>query len=248
MKTREQFDEPFCIASYETDIRGDLSLYSLFNRLQEIAGTHATYLDVGYAMLQKAKLTWVLSRIKVQIHSLPRWGESVRLVTWPKGTDRLFALRDFSLMNTKNEPLIQATSAWLLLDIESGRPRRIETLPIDLQFPLATHAIQDSLEKISVPAGLEQVFEKPIWLSDMDINNHVNNAQYAKWVSDCFSDNQFHNRRITSIQINYLEETMLGDTVTLFKAPNNPSASEYFISGINRVKGSTVFHARVVWE
>jgi acyl-ACP thioesterase len=248
MKTREQFEETFPIASYETDIGGNLSLYSLFNRFQEIAGAHATYLDVGYAMVQKAKLAWVLSRIKVQIHSFPRWGESVRLATWPKGIDRLFALRDFSLMNTKNESLVQATSAWLLLDIESGRPRRIETLPIDLQFPRAIHAIQDPLEKISIPAGLEQVFEKPIWLSDIDINRHVNNAQYVKWVTDCFSDNRFHNRRMRSIQINYLEETMLGDTVTLFKAPNNPSASEHFISGTNRAKGATVFHARVVWE
>jgi medium-chain acyl-[acyl-carrier-protein] hydrolase len=247
MKTREQFEETFSIASYETDIGGNLSLYSLFNRFQEIAGAHATYLDVGYAMLQKAKLAWVLSRIKVQIHSLPRWGESVRLATWPKGIDRLFALRDFSLTNTKKKPLVQATSAWLLIDIESGRPRRIETLPIDLQFPLAIHAIQDPLEKISVPVGLEQVFEKPIWLSDMDINRHVNNAQYAKWVTDCFSDSWFHHRRMKSIQINYLEETMLGDTVTLFKAPNNPSVSEHFISGTSRVKGSAVVHARVVW-
>jgi medium-chain acyl-[acyl-carrier-protein] hydrolase len=247
MNSRERFEETFSVVSCETDISGNLSLYSLFNRFQELAGVHATYLDVGYETLQKAKLAWVLSRIKVQIHLLPRWGETVRLATWPKGIDRLFALRDFSMINAQNEPLVHTTSGWLLVDIERGRPRKIETLPIDLQFPLAQHALQDPLDKISVPTGLVRVFEKPIWPSDIDINRHVNNAQYAKWVADCFSHDQFHQRRITSIQINYLEETMLGDTITLFKVPIDLSSSEYFICGTSRIKGSTVFHARVQW-
>ena len=92
------------------------------------------------------------------------------------------------------------------------------------------------------------VFDKPIWLSDLDTNGHVNNAQYIKWITDCFSEEQSRNCRITSLHINYLEETLLGDTVGLFKIPLDISAGEYFLEGVNRTKGTKVFQAHLVWR
>lgn len=248
MKTRERYDESFTVLSYEADSCGRLSLFALFNRFQEIAGLHASVLKVGYDELHAANLAWILSRIKLRIHSLPNWGETVELATWPKGIDRLFALREFSLKKSTGEPLVSATSAWLLVDIEKGRPRKIETLPIDLHFPQAEHAIEDSLEKIHIPDGLMPAIEKPVWLSDLDVNQHVNNAQYVKWITDCFSLEQCTHRRIQSVQINYLEETVLGDTVTLMKTPDDDKGSEYFITGVNPKKGSTAFQAQVLWS
>jgi medium-chain acyl-[acyl-carrier-protein] hydrolase len=248
MNSRERYEETFSIVSYEADYAGYLSLYALMNRFQELAGIHAAYLQVGYNTLKEAGLAWILSRMKVQIHSLPCWGDTVHLATWPKGIDRLFALRDFCVTSDKGQTLVNATSAWLLIDTEKGRPRRIESLPIDLHFPNALHALQDPLDKIQMPEEIIPVFEKPVWLSDLDTNRHVNNAQYVKWVTDCFSEEQFRNRRITSLQINYLEETLLGDTVRLFKTSPDVSASEYFLEGVSRKNGTNVFHAHIVWE
>ena len=248
MISRERYEDTFSVASYESDVSGNLSLYSLFNRFQELAGIHAAHLQVGYDTLKEEGLAWILSRIKVQMNFLPRWGEKVHLATWPKGIDRLFALRDFCVTNKQGQLLVNATSAWLLVDTEKGRPRRIESLPIDLHFPDATHALREPLEKIQVPDEFMPVFDKPIWLSDLDTNRHVNNAQYAKWITDCFSEELFRTSRITSLQINYLEETLLGDTVGLVKIPIDDSASEYFVEGRSRTKGSKVFQAHVVWE
>ena len=248
MNSRERYEDSFSVVSYEADSFGKLSLYAMFNRFQELAGMHAAYLQVGYDTLREAKLAWILSRIKVQIYSLPRWGDVVHLATWPKGIERLFALRDFCMTNERGETLVTATSAWLLIDIEKGRPRKIETLPVDLQFPHAVHAIQDPLNKIQLTDGLLPVFEKSVWLSDIDTNRHVNNAQYVKWITDCFSQDQFSNRRITSVQINYLEETLLGDTIALFKKPGDVLAKEFFIEGVSSLKGLKVFQAQVTWE
>ena len=248
MDTRERFETTFGVASYEADLAGKLSLFALFNRFQDLAGIHAAYLQVGYEQLRESKLAWILSRIRVQILSLPSWGETVQLATWPKGIDRLFAMREFSLTSEEGATLVLSTSAWLLVDIEKNRPQRIENLPTDLRFPGAPHAIQEKLDKIQMPEQLVPVFERPVWLSDIDTNRHVNNAQYAKWIGDCFPEGQFRDRRMTSMQINYLEETLLGDTIGLSKTPEDDLASEYFISGVSRRKGSPVFHARVRWD
>ena len=247
MKTRERFETTFSVASYEADMTGKLSLFALFNRFQELAGMHAEYLQVGYDLLRESKLAWILSRIKLQILSLPSWGDAIQLATWPKGIDRLFAMREFSLKNEVGETLVLATSAWLLVDIDKNRPQRIETLPVDLHFPGAPHAIQATPDKIEMPERLTPVFDRPVWMSDIDTNLHVNNAQYAKWIGDCFSGDQFRDRRLTSLQINYMDETLLGDLVVISKTPEAESAHQYFIEGVSRNKGSRVFQAHITW-
>jgi acyl-ACP thioesterase len=248
MNTRERFETSFPVASYEAGHNGNLSLYALFNRFQDLAGEHAAFLQVGYEELRNMKLTWILSRIKVQILSLPAWGDIVRLATWPKGVDRLFALRDFSLTSERGETLVLATTAWLLVDVEKNRPQRIDVLPIDLQFTGAPHAIREIPDKISMPQQLTPVFEKPIWVSDIDMNQHVNNAQYAKWIGDCFPEDQYRNRQLTSMHINYLDEVLLGDTIGLMKTPDDVKAEEYIIGGMSRRKGAMAFHARITWS
>jgi medium-chain acyl-[acyl-carrier-protein] hydrolase len=248
MNSRERFEETFSVFSYELDLSGKLSIHSLFNRFQEIAGLHAACLQVGYNELRELNLAWVLSRIKLRIYSLPQWGDTVRLATWPKGIDRLFALREFCLADEKNKTMVAATSSWLLIETEKGRPRRIETLPVDLHFPGAEHAIAEPVDKIQMPEGLIKVFEKPVWISDLDANRHVNNAQYAKWITDCLPYDQSQNCRVTSVQINYLEEMLLGDTVSIFISPRNDMIKEYFLEGVSAKKGSKVFQARITWE
>jgi medium-chain acyl-[acyl-carrier-protein] hydrolase len=248
MNAREGYEETFSIAAYETDMQGNCSLFALLNLFQDIAGKNAASLQVGYDELQQMKLAWILSRIKVQIHAMPRWEETVQLSTWPKGIDRLFALRDFCLTNETGKTLAAATSAWLLVDSDKGRPRKIESLPVNLQFPGAPHALQERLDKIPLPDTLMPVFEKPIWLSDLDMNRHVNNAQYAKWITDCFPQELSLHHHISSVQINFLEETVLGDTIMLVKTPKENLAQEYFLSGVNRSKGKQVFQANVLWK
>jgi medium-chain acyl-[acyl-carrier-protein] hydrolase len=248
MNSRERFETMFPVASYEADLNGNLSLFALFNHFQDLAGEHAAFLEVGYEELRSMKLTWILSRIKVQVRSLPAWGDTVQLATWPKGVDRLFALRDFSLTSEKGETLVLATTAWLLVDVEKNRPQRIDVIPVDLRFPGASHAIREVPDKIALPQHLTPIFEKPIWISDLDTNQHVNNAQYAKWIGDCFSEDHYRHRRLTSMHINYLEEALLGDTIELLKTPEDGSAGEYFVGGMSKTKGSMAFHARLTWD
>jgi medium-chain acyl-[acyl-carrier-protein] hydrolase len=248
MTTRERCEITFSVASYEVDFAQRLSLFALLNRFQDLAGLHAEHLQVGYELLRSSNLAWLLSRIRVDILSLPKWGDTVQLATWPKGVDRLFAMRDFALTTGTGDPLVKATSAWLLVDIERGRPQRVEGLPVDLRFRDAPHAIRETPEKIQMPEGLKIVAERPAWLSEIDTNQHVNNAQYAKWIGDCFSRSQFDNHRLTSIQINYLEETLPGDLVSLLMSPEHEGSGEFFLTGTSRNKKSRVFQAQVKWE
>ncbi len=247
MQSRELFEQTFTVASYESDFTGHLALHSLFDRFQEIAGHHATSLGVGFTRLREAGVAWMLSRVKVEIRELPRWGETVTLRTWPKGVDRLFALRDFRLSSKTGDVLVLATTCWLLVDLDKGRPRRIESLGVDLEFPRAEHAIREVPDKIAVPPGVSIAYEKAITVSELDVNEHVNNAQYVRWVVDCYTAAELHSGHVVSIQMNYLDQVRYGDKVVMGISKHSEPRGTHYVEGVLGATGEKAFQALVQW-
>jgi medium-chain acyl-[acyl-carrier-protein] hydrolase len=245
--TRDRADESFAVTSYESDFTGHLSVYSIFNRFQELAGRHAESLGVGFHALRELNLAWLLSRIQIQVHAFPRWGESVTLYTWPKGIDRLFALRDFALKSAAGDTLVLATTCWLLVDLEKERPCRIESLRTDLNFPHAEHAIDRVPDKIVAPPSTTHVLDVHVLASDLDVNNHVNNAHYARWVTDCFSVNQRAALALKSLQINYVRQVLEGESVSLATLADSPTQGSHYVQGLRKTDGSLAFQAVVQW-
>lgn len=247
MSSNAGWEESFVVTSYDVNFTGRMSPYSLFRRFQEVASTSAELLHVGYDDLLASHSAWLLSRVKVTIRKLPDWGEKVILRTWPKGVDRLFALRDFRLCSANGEELVLATSAWLLVDMEKGKPRRLESLPINLTFPGAEHAINESLDKLPAADSPKPVYEKIVLPSDIDVNNHVNNAEYVKWVMDCFDVDRLRQGGPRSIRVNYLDETLLGDQVRIAVGVKQQEGTRYLIEGVNSKTGKRLFQAAVDW-
>jgi acyl-ACP thioesterase len=99
-----------------------LGVRSLCDYLQEAAGNHAHELGAGVDALRERGMAWVLLRIRVNITRLPGAGERVQVHTWHSGLDRLFSLRDFSLVDAAEDPSVTAVSAWVMSIFELGGP------------------------------------------------------------------------------------------------------------------------------
>ncbi len=248
MQTREFREESLTVASFESDFTGRMALHGMFERFQDIAGLHATHLNLGFDTLRKAGVAWMLSRVKVNIEDLPKWGDTVTLRTWPKGVDRLFAMRDFRLSSESGRPLALATTCWLLVDLEKGKPRRIESLNVDLRYPGAEHAIKFVPDKITPAARTVQVYEKSILASELDVNEHVNNAQYVKWIVDCFDPAHLWSKSVKSIQVNYLDQARYGDKIGVFISPDIDPEGAQYVEGVNLQNGGKVFQALIEWR
>jgi medium-chain acyl-[acyl-carrier-protein] hydrolase len=245
MEKQRVWREELLVKSYDVDCTGRLNLQSLLSYFQEIAGNHATHLGVGYEDLRQRGLFWVLSRIKIRISRMPAWSEVISLATWPKGVDKLFALRDFRMLDVHNNTLVTATTAWLLLDRERNRPQRMDVLPVDIYDFEADHAISDVLDKLKHEYVLAPHHERRIMVSDLDVNYHVNNAEYVKWIIDSFDIDQMRTRAIHSIQVNYLDEAVFGDTVALWTGGKDDS---YYVEGVAMSRASKVFQAKLIWQ
>jgi medium-chain acyl-[acyl-carrier-protein] hydrolase len=203
------------IHSYDVDFERKITIESLLKYCQEAAWNHAEHLGVGYSHLRQRGQLWMLSRLALAVHSYPEWGQRVAVRTWPCGTKSLLALRDFELLDAQGHPMAAATSSWLVFDQQTRRPLRLEPILGSVRILPDRRALGYDAEKLTateIPSSSATIKVK---YSDLDLNDHVNNSTYTRWIIDSYPL-EFHRAHwIRNLTINFLAELDGRDTVEL---------------------------------
>jgi len=188
------------------------------NLAQEAAGLHAVHLGFGYDDLIVNNTAWILSRVHIEFLDTPKWRENITLITWHKGLNRLFYLRDFVLTDGNGKERVKATTSWLVLNLETRRlvrdPQLMEEGTVNLE-----NAIETPADKVQLPKDVEPVlaFEHVVGYSDVDMNGHANNAMYMQWAMDAVDYDIASARPVRELTINFNHETKAGDSVALYR-------------------------------
>jgi len=241
------FEKDLYVNSYDSDCKGFLNIFSLFNYLQEVAGEHASQLSVGFDSMQSDKMFWVLSRIKVNIQRLPRWGDTIHVMTWPKGIEKLFFMRDFIVSDASGEVLVNATTAWLVVDTLKHRPLKPAAIPYAVPDNQGKFAIRQVPGKLSPAGNLIMNHQRTVSLNELDVNLHVNNAFYVQWLMDCYDLEFITSHQISSIQINYLEEMKYRDNIAIYTDNNSENPNQRYIEGIKTSDQNKALQAVMEW-
>jgi len=224
------FKGEFKIASYDLNPAGQARLTTMANFFQEMAYHHANELGLGYDAMKSRKHIWVLSRMRIRMDRYPMWNERIHVETWPSGAEKLFALRDFRVLDSRGEVLGRASTAWLILDLDSHR--LIRPVEIIEQFKLIIHEMrmfESPLDKITIPGESGFMNRHTVVFSDLDIVGHVNNVRYMEWCIDADTSAENADREIREFEINFNHEALLGDHI--------------LISGFDAGKGLMYFQA-----
>jgi len=249
MMTNEgSWSEPYTIRVYETDITSRLRMDALFDYFQEIAWRHVVTLALGYESLKALGYTWFLSRARVRVHRPPVWGDQGTIETWHATTDGLMFVRDFRLTDASGATAIEATTGWLLMDTSTFRPHGADVLPVPLPQNNRGRALDEPMRKIIPPPSLGSVYERRVYQSEIDVNQHVNNARYLAWVFDCYDAAFLKAHVLRALQVNYVGETALGDTVALSRGEVPALPGTDYVEGVSGGKGSRVVQALLTWE
>ena len=239
--------EPFHIHTHEADMNGLARLDALFSCFQEAAGHHARDLGVGREDLDRQGVLWVLSRCWMKIDRYPAWGQRIIVHTWPCGVERAFALRDVQFLSEQGEKLGSGVSAWLIVNQTKHRPMRPKPFMQGVTPTKASTAPNEVLDKQANAQALSDLRLFSVRYSDLDVNRHVNNAAYVRWILDSF-DAQKHDRfRIATIRIDYISETVLGENVLVQAQDVDPYGGQVIL-GVRPDSGQPVFQANIVWQ
>jgi len=240
----DEYSIPFC----EVDTKREVFLPTLWNFMQETAWHHADHLRVGYSDLLKHQHFWVLSRLSIQMDEYPRWGDQIKIKTWLTGTGRLFALRNFSIANSKGDILGTARSGWLVLDLQSRRPQRIE--PIFRHLRHLFDSLPPAEEPEKLPGLRQSKMERSfkVHYSHIDMHHHANNTKYMEWILDSYPLEMHQSYHIRTFQINFLAESLHEDEISVHSEPIEDSPPRLLHSVVRKNNGRELCRARVSWK
>ena len=245
---KASWEDEYHISFYEVDTKNEAFLPVLWSFMQETAWHHADHLQLGYSDLMEQHYFWVLSRLSVQMEEYPRWGDRIRVKTWLTGTGRLFALRQFSIADLTGKNLGTAGSAWLVLDLKTRKPQKIEPLFKHLSHLFDHLPPAEEPEKLPAPVQPKSKKSYEVRYSDIDIHHHVNNIKYIEWILDShpFEMNQTH--QIHTFEINFLAESSYKDAISIQTETLQESPPTFLHRIFREGEGKELCRARTGWE
>jgi medium-chain acyl-[acyl-carrier-protein] hydrolase len=244
-----QFEKEFNIPVYDTGPDGKLSLYSLFNYLQDIASEHAVRLKFGRDDLMRENRFWVLSRIVADINIWPEWEDTIVVRTWPRGTEKLFALRDYEVVYPDGRHIASGSSSWLVVDRTTKKVQRPDEMLTRFNSEIS---VKNSLGRNAGKVGLssdtgQKSDHFKIKVSDLDVNLHTNNVRYIKWVTDTYDLDYTMGHSPVSLEVNYLAESVWGEEVFITSGRETNTTS--FIHSVIRSNDNReLCRMRIDWK
>ena len=234
------------IPAYYVSLNGQTKFYTLASMFLESAAVHADQHGFGYDDMIRDKVYWVLSRFHIRMHSYPVMNEPVKIETWPKGANKLFFMRDYRMFSENDKLLSTATTAWLILNGKTGRPKKLETSGNLHEFQVNhLHAIDTVPDKLPGIPDPDRQSSRVARYSDLDINKHVNAIKYIEWVQDCYGEETYKTKNVKEFQINYQLETRFGEEVDI-RIKNHTKEDPFdYVEGIRTVDQNPAFRARI---
>ncbi len=230
------------VPAYETGPDNKMHYHWLMCHLQEAATAHADREGFGTTNLNEKGCFWILTSMRIEIDELPVREKSFTLTTWSKGAKRLRAFRDFSGCDENGKEIIRASSEWMILDSETGKPVNIGSFGIDL-LPKEDSVFGNDLKRIRPSTPVKELHSHKVQYSSLDASGHVNNTEYLRWGMDALRANGLEEQKISSIRIAYLSEVFEGNTLKIMDCESEQTGSE--LVGLNETENKAAFALQV---
>ena len=236
----------WAVRTYECGPDGVATMASICNWLQESASLNAEAMSFSKSNFEAAgeNISWVLTHLKVRMSRFPKWGETVSILTFPRGGRRIVAYRDFMLTGENGDELGRATSEWMIIDLST---RKLVAIP-DGVFA-AANTVREPVFGDEPTAKLrwdcrETTADALVFRArrgDIDLNGHVNNVHYVEWLMEGRPDSAGSCRELDIV---FKSETLAGEEVRVESVETEPGVflhRVYAPDGRDHVIGRTAF-------
>ncbi len=253
--------EEMAVPSFATDVNNRMTPVFFMQVLEEFGSQHAKQFGMGYEDLLKENLVWVVSRLHIRFVKPVNWEDRLVFSTWHMGQeDGLFFRRDAMMADLDGEPLVVATTGWLLLDFSTRAMVRHSNFVSRPDTFCLEKAIVEPAPKLRIPAGvqMQHIYTHRVRMSDLDHNQHVNNTRYARFSLDAIPEDVMRERSIKDFYINFVHEAQTHDDLELYcgEIPSpEPGAAAAFETGSSscrsfyvegKIQGKTSFLVKIV--
>ena len=196
----------------EVDGHKRLRLYNLENYLLEVAGLMADKLGFGIQKLHPRGLTWILTRMSVEMYELPTYCQKVRFETWLESNVHMLSTRNYRIY-TGDKLIGQCKSVWAVLDMKKREIVNCFDDPI-FEGSVDGEVIEMTRVRMTTLPEPTGVVPHKIVYSDIDYNEHCNSCRYLQAMTDAYLPDYYGKK--VRLDINYSKEVLLGDELQTY--------------------------------
>lgn len=236
----------YAVEPFSEDCLGNLSWGNLGNLILRSATLHATEHGFGYRQMIKTHHAWVVSRLVIEMDTLPRTGENFSITTWVDRLYRQFTDRHFSINRPDGSPYGHASSIWALIDTETRLPADLTKLPDggfnDVLIPDRPSPVKP-MGRIRMKSPAAVCSHRAAY-TDLDINGHVNSIRYMELLLNCFPADKIKNNPASRIEMAYCLESHDGDILHIYKDSDETRPSRHLFE-IRNNDGQSIVKAAI---
>ncbi|KAL0424687.1 UNVERIFIED_CONTAM: Palmitoyl-acyl carrier protein thioesterase, chloroplastic [Sesamum radiatum] len=235
------------IRSYEVGPDKTATIESILNLLQETALNHvwmSGLLGDGFGAthgMMRNNLIWVVSRMQVQVDHYPIWGEVMEIDTWVGASGKNGMRRDW-LLRSQATGLVfaRATSTWVMMNQQT---RRLSKMPDEVRAEISPWFIEKQAIKEESPEKIYKLDDSARYVhsdlkpkrSDLDMNHHVNNVKYVRWMLETIPDEFLENHQLADLILEYRRECGIADVVQSLCEPQEDGLIKTGIQQCNHI-------------
>ncbi|KAL9456837.1 hypothetical protein AB3S75_005961 [Citrus x aurantiifolia] len=220
------------VRSYEVGPDKTATLESILNLFQETALNHvwmSGLLSNGFGAthgMMRNNLIWVVSRMQVEIDHYPIWGEVVEIDTWVGASGKNGMRRDWLIRSQATGHIFaRATSTWVMMNQQT---RRLSKIPAEVRAEISPWFIDKQAIIEDVPEKISKLDDTAKYVnsdlkpkrSDLDMNHHVNNVKYVRWMLETIPDRILESNQLSGITLEYRRECGGSDVVQSLCQPD----------------------------
>lgn len=205
-------EKSYTVNVYDLDMNISSTMMLVCNYFQDVGINHAMQIakETGVNM---AEIVFVLTRLQVQLETLPAWHETVKVESWLSPIKDKYVIRNFELLNNSGDIIARGINSAVSFSLKERRGiildldvNRIQTL--DREPPLP-----HNFEKLPQIENGDYESSISVRYFDCDLYRHVNNVKYIQWCAETLPFEFLKKHTLCGIDINFRSEANFGDAL-----------------------------------
>lgn len=209
----------FAAEPFHCDCTHRLFMGHLGNHLLNAADFHSKDRGFGMDYLNPRNMTWVLSRLAIEMNDMPPQYSDFDVETWVESAMRYFTNRNFRIAAPDGKTYGYGKSIWALIDTDNRQPQDILAIKdgeIQQWIECQKECPIERGSRVKMGDNARHTRTIDTYYNDIDVNGHVNSIKYIEHVLDLFPIEIYNDYILKRLDIAYVAESRFGDQLSFW--------------------------------
>ncbi|MCM1138358.1 MAG: thioesterase [Duncaniella sp.] len=218
------FNNEFFLTAAEVNAQREMPLSRLVTLIIDTATGHANAIGIGFDRMISYGISWVLSRLTIDINNPLTVNRTYRIETWIENLNRMFSERNFEIIDVATgESMVYAHSTWMAINMETRRPSDLTMLTEMAESVNGRIYPGEKGGKLLPFTEIETEKEYRFAVSDIDVNRHVTTRRYIDLIVDQWPLHRYEANSISRFEIAFKREAHYDELSRTVSAPHEGS-------------------------